>query len=319
MIVLACFAGSVLMSEMKGKICIITGSNSGIGKETALSLAKMGATVVMVVRDQERGEKARTEIVRQTGNNSVDLMFCDLSSMDSIRRFAKEFKKKYDRLDVLINNAGALFNKREVTSEGFERTFAVNYLGPFLITHELLDLLKSSAPSRIINVSSGLAKNGMVDLDDLQSEKNYVGTKAYSPVRAPVYANTKLMLMMFTYELARRLKGSGVAANVLMPGFVATNLGKNSGSISSSIMFKMVRPMQVGAKKGAETSVYLASSDEVKDVTGKCFAKKKEVMTCPASYGEELQKRLWDKTEIMLGLAKNSKRNCKRAIPVPIP
>jgi NAD(P)-dependent dehydrogenase (short-subunit alcohol dehydrogenase family) len=291
------------MSEMKGKICIITGSNSGIGKETALSLAKMGATVVMVVRDQERGEKARTEIVRQTGNNSVDLMFCDLSSMDSIRSFAKEFKKKYDQLDVLINNAGALFNKREVTSEGFERTFAVNYLGPFLLTHELLDLLKSSAPSRIINVSSGLAKNGMVDLDDLQSEKNYAGTKPYSRVRAPVYANTKLMVMMFTYELARRLKCTGVTVNVLMPGFVATNLGKNSGSLSSFLMFKMVRPMQVSAKKGAETSVYLASSDEVKDVTGKCFAKKKEVMTCPASYDEELQKRLWDKTEIMLGLA----------------
>jgi NAD(P)-dependent dehydrogenase (short-subunit alcohol dehydrogenase family) len=291
------------MNDMKAKVCIITGSNSGIGKETAKSLAKMGATVVLVVRNQERGEKARAEIIKQTGNASVNLMICDLSSMDSIRRFAKEFKKKYDRLDVLLNNAGATFNKREVTSEGFERTLAVNYLGPFLLTHELLDLLKSSAPSRIINVSSGLAKNGKVDLDDLQGEKNYVGTKAYSRVRAPVYSNTKLMLMMFTYELSRRLKGSGVTANVLMPGFVATNLGKNSGSLSSSIMFKMVRPMQVSATKGAETSVYLASSDDVKDVTGRCFAKKKEVMTCPASYNEELQRGLWKKTESMLGLA----------------
>jgi NAD(P)-dependent dehydrogenase (short-subunit alcohol dehydrogenase family) len=300
---LSVLAGSIIMSEMKGKICIVTGSSSGIGKETATSLAKMGATIVMVVRDRERGEKARREIVKQTGNNCVDLMICDLSSIDSIRRFTKEFKKKYDRLDVLVNNAGGLFNKREVTAEGFERTLAVNYLGPFLLTHELLDLLKSSAPSRIITVSSGLAKNGQVDLDDLQSEKNYAGTKAYSRVRAPVYANTKLMLMIFTYELARRLKGSGVAANVLMPGFVATNLGKNSGSLSSSIMFKLVRPMQVSAKKGAETSVYLASSDDVKDVTGKCFAKKKEVTTCTASYDEELQKRLWNKTESMLGLA----------------
>jgi NAD(P)-dependent dehydrogenase (short-subunit alcohol dehydrogenase family) len=291
------------MSEMKGKICVVTGSNSGIGKETALSLAKMGAHVVMVVRSQERGEKSRLEIVKQTGSNSIDLMICDLSSMDSIKRFAQEFKSKYDRLDVLVNNAGAMFNKREVTPEGFERTLAVNYLGPFLLTHELLDLLKSSAPSRIINVSSGLAKNGKVDLDDLQSEKNYAGTKAYARVRAPVYANTKLMLMMFTYELAKRLKGTGVTANVLMPGFVATNLGKNSGSLSSSIMFKMVRPMQVNAKKGAETSVYLASSDNVKEVSGKCFAKKKEVTTCPASYNEEIQKRLWNKTESMLGLA----------------
>lgn len=290
------------MSDMKGKICIVTGSNSGIGKETALSLAKMGAHVVMVVRSQERGEKARLEIVKQTGNNSVDLMICDLSSMDSIRRFAKEFKGKNNRLDVLINNAGAMFNKREVTPEGFERTFAVNYLGPFLLTHEMLDLLKSSAPSRIINVSSGLAKNGKVDLEDLQSEKNYAGTKAYARVRAPVYANTKLMLMMFTYELARRLKGTEVTANVLMPGFVATNLGKNSGSLSSSLMFKMVRPMQVNAKKGAETSVYLASSDEVKDVSGKCFAKKKEAATCPASYDEPLQKRLWKETVVLLNL-----------------
>jgi len=289
------------MSEMKGKICIVTGSNSGIGKETALSLAKMGAHVVMVVRNQERGEKARLEIAKRTGNN-IDLMICDLSSMDSIRRFAQEFRRKYDRLDVLVNNAGAMFNKREVTPEGFERTLAVNYLGPFLLTHKLLGLLKSSAPSRIINVSSGLAKNGKVDLDDLQSEKNYRGTKAYSQVRAPVYANTKLMVMMFTYELARRLKGTGVTANVLMPGFVATNLGKNSGSLSSSLMFKMVRPMQVSPKKGAETSVYLASSDDVKDITGKCFAKKKEVMTCFESYDEELQKRLWKKTESMLAL-----------------
>ena len=291
------------LTDMQGKICIITGSNSGIGKQTALGLASMGATVVMVVRDQERGENARKEIIKQTGNNSVDLLICDLSSMDSIRRFAKEFKNKYDRLDVLINNAGALFNKREVTAEGFERTLAVNYLGPFLLTHELLDLLKKSAPSRIINVSSGLAKNGRVDLDDLQSEKNYVGTKAYSSMRAPVYSNTKLMLMMFTYELARRVKGSGATANVLMPGFVATNLGKNSGSLSSSIMFKMVRPMQISAKKGAETSIYLASSDEVKDVSGKCFAKKKKVLTCLESYDEDVQKRLWNKTESMLALA----------------
>lgn len=290
------------MSEMKGKICIVTGSNSGIGKETALALAKMGATVVMVVRSQERGEKAQKEIIKQTGNNSVDLMICDISSMDSIRRFAKEFKNKYKRLDVLVNNAGAMFNKREVTPEGFERTLAVNYLGPFLLTHELLDLLKSSTPSRIITVSSGLAKNGKVDLDDLQSEKNYRGTKAYSQVRAPVYANTKLMVMMFTYELARRLEGTGVTANVLMPGFVATNLGKNSGSLSSSLMFKMVRPMQISPKKGAETTVYLASSSEVTNLSGKCFAKKKETTTCPASYDENLQKQLWTRTEIMLGL-----------------
>ena len=185
--------------------------------ETALALAKMGATVVMVVRNQEKGEKALSEIVVQIGNKSVSLMLCDMSSKASIRDFAREFKKKYSRLDVLVNNAGGEFNKREVTHEGFERTFAVDYLAPFLLIHELLDLLKASAPSRIINVSSGLAKNGKVNFDDLQSVKDYKGMH--------VYSNAKLMLMMFTYELSRRLVASGVTANVLMPGFVATDLG----------------------------------------------------------------------------------------------
>lgn len=279
---------------MSGKICIVTGSNSGIGKETAFAIAEMGAAVVMVVRNQEKGEKALSKIIEQTGNKSVSLMLCDMSSMASIRDFTREFKKKYSRLDVLVNNAGGEFNKREVTHEGFERTFAVDYLAPFLLTNELLDLLKSSVPSRIINVSSGLAKNGKVNFDDLQSVKDYKGMQ--------VYSNAKLMLMMFTYELSRRLVGSGVTANVLMPGFVATNLGKNSGSMRSSIMFKMVRPMQINAKKGAETSVYLASSEEVKSVTGKCFAKKKDIATCPASYDESLQKRLWNETAALLDL-----------------
>ena len=281
--------------EMSGKICVVTGSNSGIGKETALALAEMGATVIMVVRNLEKGQKALDEIVSKTGNRSISLMTCDMSSMASVRSFAAEIKKRYNNLHVLINNAGAEFAKRQVTSEGFEQSFAVDYLAPFLLTYELLGLLKAGAPSRIINVSSGLAKNGKIDFDDLQNERNYKGMQAYS--------NTKLMLMMFTYELSRRLKGTGVTANVLMPGFVATNLGKNSGSIRSAIMFAMVRPMQISAKKGAETSVYLASANEVRDVSGKCFAKKKEAISCPASYDQEVQKRLWNETTNLLGLS----------------
>jgi len=279
---------------MAGKVCVVTGSNSGIGKETALALAELGATVVMVVRSQERGQKVLDEIIAKTANHSVSLMTCDMSSMASIRSFAAEFKKKYRYLNVLINNAGAEFAKRQVTSEGFEQTFAVNYLAPFLLTYELLDLLKASAPSRIINVSSGLAKNGKVDFDDLQNERNYKGMQAYS--------NAKLMLMMFTYALSRRLAGTEVTVNVLMPGFVATNLGKNSGSLRSAIMFAMVRPMQISAKRGAETSVYLASADEVKDISGKCFAKKKEVETCPFSYDQKVQERLWNETIRLLKL-----------------
>ncbi len=279
---------------MASKVCVVTGSNSGIGKETALALAGMGATLVMVVRNRERGQKALDEIVAQTGNHSVSLMICDMSSVASIRSFTADFRTRYNQLNVLVNNAGAEFVKRQVTSEGFEKTFAVNYLAPFLLTHELLDLLKASAPSRIVNVSSGLAKNGKVDFADLQNEKNYKGMQAYS--------NAKLMIMMWTYELSRRLAGSGVTVNVLMPGFVATNLGKNSGSLRSRVMFSMVRPMQISAKKGAETSVYLASADEVKDITGKCFSKKKEVATCPESYDQEASKRLWDETVRLFSL-----------------
>jgi NAD(P)-dependent dehydrogenase (short-subunit alcohol dehydrogenase family) len=280
--------------QMTGKVCVVTGSNSGIGKETALALAELGATLVMVARNQERGKKALEEIVTRTGNHSVSLMICDMSSMASIRSFATDLKKSYSHVDVLINNAGAEFVKRQVTAEGFEQTFAVDYLAPFLLTYELLDLLKASAPSRIINVSSGLAKNGKINFDDLQNEKNYKGMQAYS--------NAKLMLMLFTYELSRRLSETGVTVNVLMPGFVATNLGKNSGSLRSAIMFTMVRPMQISAKRGAETSVYLASADEVKDVSGKCFSKKKAVETCPVSYDQKAQKRLWDETIRLLGL-----------------
>lgn len=280
--------------SMAGKVCVVTGSNSGIGKETAASLAEMDATVIMVVRNQEKGQKALDEIVSRFGNRSVHLMICDMSSMASIRSFAVELKKSYNHLDVLINNAGAEFVKRQVTSEGFEKTFAVDYLAPFLLTQELLGLLKAGAPSRIINVSSGLAKNGKVDFTDLQNEHAYKGMQAYS--------NAKLMVMMWTYALSRRLAGSGVTVNVLMPGFVATNLGKNSGSLRSSIMFTMVRPMQISAKKGAETSVYLASSDELSGVSGKCFAKKKEATTCAASYDVEAQERLWIETVRILNL-----------------
>lgn len=279
---------------MKDKVCIVTGSNSGIGKETALGLAEMGARVVMVVRNTERGEDARSDIIEQSENNSVDLMTYDLCSMDEIRGLALEFKNKYDRLDVLVNNAGAVLNKRQVTAEGFEMTLAVNYLAPFLLTHELLPLLKKSVPSRVINLSSGLHKSAKLDLDDLQSESSYKSMN--------VYRNAKLMVVMHTYELARRLKDTGVTVNVVLPGFVATNLGRNTGSVMSRIMFGMMKPFQLSAKEGAETSVYVSSSPDVAGITGKCFAKKEVVETSEISYDTELQKQLWDATTSLLGL-----------------
>jgi NAD(P)-dependent dehydrogenase (short-subunit alcohol dehydrogenase family) len=278
---------------MKDQVCIVTGSNSGIGKETALALAHLEAKVVMVVRNKERGEQALSEIIQQTGNHNTVLMLCDLSSFTSIRQFAQEFTEQYDVLNVLINNAGAVFDKRQLTVDGLEQTLTVNYLGPSLLTHELLPLLKSSAPSRVINVSSGLSKSGKIALDDLQSEKQYNGMR--------VYANVKLMVLMYTYELARRLAGTGVTVNAVLPGFVATNLGRNSGSRRSSLMFRVVRPFQISAKKGAETSVYLASAREVEGVTGKCFSKGKETRTSPTSYNQNLQTRLWDATTKLLG------------------
>ncbi len=279
---------------MKDKVCIVTGSNSGIGKETALALAEMGATVVSVVRNRQLGEQACETIVTETGNESVDMMLCDLSSMSTIKKFAEEFKSKYDRLDVLINNAGAVFSKKEVTSESFERTVAVNYLAPFLLTHNLLALLKTSAPSRVINLSSGLANRAKLNLEDLQSESGYKSRE--------VYGSAKLKVEMFTYEMARRLENTGVSVNVVRPGFVATNLGRSSGSFSSRIMFGMMKPFQLSPKEGAETSVYVASSPEVEGITGKCFQKCEVTTTSEISYDIEKQKQLWDATVNLLGL-----------------
>jgi len=279
---------------MKDKVVIVTGSNSGIGRETALALAEMGATVVAVVRNRELGEQACEAIVTETGNELVDMMLCDLSSMSTIREFAREFKNKYNRLDVLINNAGAVFSKRDVTTEGFERTLAVNYLAPFLLTHELLPLLKTSAPARVINLSSGLARRAELNLDDLQTESGYKSRK--------VYGKVKLMVEMFTYELARQLENTGVSVNVVHPGFVATNLGRSSGSLSSRIMFGMMKPFQLSPKEGAETSVYVATSSELDGITGKCFTKNQETKTSEVSYDVNLQKQLWDATVSLLGL-----------------
>ena len=282
------------MSQLKGKVCIVTGSNSGIGKETALALSNMGATLVMAVRNRERGEKAQAEIVSETGNPATHLMIYDQSSMNMIRQFAAEFKMNYDRLDVLVNNAGAFFSKRQTTIDGLEQTLAVDYLGPFHLTQELLPLLKSSAPSRIVNVGSGLEKSGRIDFDNFTSPKTYNAMSAY--------ANAKLMLTMYTYELAERLQNSEVTVNIVEPGFVATNFGRNSGSRLLSLAYATMRPIQISAKKGAETIIYLASAREVEGVTGKCFSKLRETTTAKVSYDQQMRKRLWDVTAKLLGV-----------------
>jgi NAD(P)-dependent dehydrogenase (short-subunit alcohol dehydrogenase family) len=279
---------------MEGKVVIVTGSNSGIGKATASALAGMGATVVMAVRNRERGEMARAEITEETGNKSVSVMVCDVASRDSIKRFSDEFRSRHERLDVLINNAGAVFAKRQLSADGIESSMAVNYVGPFLLTRELFPLLEASAPSRIVNVSSGLSGNAEIDFDDLQREKGYKGMKAY--------AGSKLMLTTYTLELAERLEGTGVTVNVVEPGFVATNLGRNSGSLLNSVMFTLVRPMQTTPEKAAENSVYAATSPELEGVTGRIFAKKQEKEAPPLTQDGEVRRRLREETIRLLGI-----------------
>ena len=279
---------------MKDKVCLITGSNSGIGYATTSALAEMDATVVMAVRNRKRGEIARSNIVEKTRNEKLEIMICDVSSKYSISAFVKEFSENYNRLDVLINNAGAVFSKRKTTEDGFERSFAVNYLGPFQLTYKLLPILKSSSPSRVINVSSGMHKTGKINFEDLQRNQNYNEMQ--------VYADTKLMVTTITYEWAQRLEGTGVSVNVVEPGFVATNLGRNSGSIISRLSFGLMRFIQVSPEKGAETSVYMASSNEVEGVTGKCYAKLKETTTSKMSYDTATQKRLWNTTLKLLDI-----------------
>jgi len=267
---------------MTGKICMITGANSGIGKQTATSLADMGATIIMVCRDAAKGEAALNEIKEKTGNSSIDLLLADLSSQQAIRDLVEEFNSKYQELHVLINNAGVVLSKRHVTVDGFETQFAVNFLAPFLLTNLLLDVLKASAPARIVNVSSEVHQRATLDFNDLQSEKKYGAFFTYG--------RSKLALTLFTYELARRLQSSGVTANAVHPGVVNTNLGRDMDWFSrgfTKVFFK-------SPVKGAETSIYVASSPEIEGVTGKYFANKKEKLSSKASYDETLAKQLWD-------------------------
>ena len=277
--------------SMKGKICLVTGANSGIGKATAKGLAKMDATVVMLCRNKDRGEDAQKEIIKLTENTSVDLMICDLASQKDIRRFVSEFKSKYQNLHILINNAGIMTAKRNVCVDGHEMNFAVNHLGPFLLTNLLLDFLKKSAPSRIINVGSAAHRFAKIDFDDLQCENK-------KPRFMKLYGNSKLALTLVSYELSRRLEGSNVTVNVVHPGLINTNLGRDQSSFSvkfSNLFFK-------SPEVGAETSLYLASSPEVEGITGKYFAKKREKRSSKESYNKEYAKRIWEISEELTDL-----------------
>jgi NAD(P)-dependent dehydrogenase (short-subunit alcohol dehydrogenase family) len=275
---------------MKDKLVLITGGNAGIGKATAIGLAKLGAHVVIACRSKERGLAAVEEIQKESGNTRVDLLVMDLASQRSVRAAAKEFQERYSRLDVLINNAGVFLPKREVTEDGIEKTFATNYLGHFLLTHLLLDTLKKSKPSRIVNVAS---KHGGINInfDDLMLEKSYSIMKAVGP--------TKLGLVMFTKELAKKLEGTGVTVNSLHPGLVRTTLLKDTGFLR--YIFKLIP--HVTPAKGAETSIYLASSPDMENVSGKFFSNKKEAATGKQANSDADNARLYNTSMAMAGLA----------------
>jgi NAD(P)-dependent dehydrogenase (short-subunit alcohol dehydrogenase family) len=271
---------------MTDRICLVTGVTAGIGKVTARELARMGATVVAVARDQARGEAAVAEIRRETGNEGVHLLICDLSSQADIRRLAAAFLRRFDRLHVLVNNAGTMFGERRLTADGLETTFATNHLAYFLLTHLLLDTVKASAPARVVSVASDVHRGALLDFDDLQFER-----RPYS--MWSVYGASKLANVVWSAELARRLEGSGVTANALHPGVVGTNIGSSTTPTWMRIGMRLVRPLLLTPDKGAATSIYLASSPEVEKVTGKYFDKKKPVEVDPAARNPETARRLW--------------------------
>lgn len=276
--------------NMKGKVCMVTGANSGIGKIVSTELARMGAHVVMACRNPKSGEQARSEIVKNSGNMNVGLLLADFRSMKSVRDMVYEFKANHKRLDVLLNNVAIIPTKRRVTPDGLEEQFEVNYLSHFLLTHLLLGTLKASAPSRIINTSSGIHVRGRIDFEDLQSEIKYNAHR--------VYGSTKLMDLLFTYELARRLRGTKVTVNAYTPGFSKTRLDREY----SSLMRGMVSLMAKKPEKGAQTAIYLATSPEVETVSEKYFQNKKTIESSQLSYNKEVGSRLWRISEKMTGL-----------------
>jgi len=278
---------------MQGKTVLITGATDGIGKITALRLAERGAHVVLVGRDPAKTERVVQEIKTATGSTEIESLIADLSSMQQVRDLADQFKRQHDRLDVLINNAGAMFFSRKETVDGLELTFALNHMAYFILTNRLLDMIKASAPARIVNVSSMAHYGRTINFDDLQNERRY------SPQR--VYGQSKLLNVLFTYELARRLEGTGVTANTLHPGVVATQFAANNWGPVGKLARRVLNLVSISPEEGAQTSIYLATSPEVEGVSGQYFDKCRAKESSPASYDQESQRRLWAISEQIAG------------------
>jgi NAD(P)-dependent dehydrogenase (short-subunit alcohol dehydrogenase family) len=268
---------------MKDKVVLITGSTDGIGRQTAVEVAALGATVIVHGRNLARGKMVVEEISSSTGNRNVDLVIADFSSLRQVRELAADMHRRYDRLDVLLNNAGVFMNERVLTEDGFETTYAVNHLAPFLLTNLLLDLLKKSAPSRVVTVSSVAHTRGRIDFENLQSEKTFGGYYAY--------AFSKLANVLFTYQLARRLEGTRVTANCLHPGVIGTKLLRAGFNMPGA-----------STEDAAELLIHLAASPDVERVTGKYFQNRISISTSPVTYDETLQRELWNVSQKQTGL-----------------
>jgi retinol dehydrogenase 14 len=283
------------VGPMAGKTVLVTGGTGGIGKATAAGLAALGARVGITGRDKARTRAAAADIAATTGSPALDAFAADMSSQAQVRQLAGEVLQTYPRLDVLINNVGGFWATRRVTADGLEHTFAVNHLAGFLLTDLLLDRLKATAPARIVTVSSGAQRMGRLNFEDLQGEGGYSGQHAYN--------QSKLANVMFTYELARRLQGSGVTANVLHPGVVRTRFAADDPSPMWKVLLPLIRPFLKAPEKGAATSIYLASSPEVEGVTGTYFVNCKPKTSSKSSYDQAAAARLWQISAALVGRA----------------
>ena len=281
-------------APMDGKRVLITGATAGIGRVTARALGKAGAEVILVGRNAQRGHEAVAEIARLSGVNRASFFRADLSVQADVRRLAETVAERWDRLDVLINNAGAMFGRRRESADGIEMTLAVNHLAYYLLTRLLLDRLKAAASARIVNVASSAHRRGRAQLADLQSRRRYRALQ--------VYADSKLLNLLFTYELARRLDGSGVTANGLHPGFVATEIGTAHGVVPGLVWSLLTKVTAISPEDGARTSLHVAAAPELAAVTGTYFEKSRAVRSAPASYDRDAARRLWDLSAEMTGL-----------------
>jgi len=286
-------ADATSASWIRGKNCMVTGVTNGIGRVTAIELAKLGARMFLVCRNRERGNALVAEIAERTGNRDVTLLVGDLALQADIRRIADEFLARGEPLHVLVNNAGIVNMNREITRDGIEATFAVNHLAYFMLTMLLLDRIKQSAPARIVNVTSDLHQRGSINFDDPGLADGYGWMRSYS--------QSKLANILFTYELARRLESAGVTVTCCHPGAVATNLGKNNGLLARGV-FAVLGPFMRTPEKGARTQIWLASSPDVEGQTAKYYIDCAERQSSTQSHDPEIARRLWDVSAKMTGV-----------------